>query len=115
HVRDLPGLLRAGDVLVVNDTRVIPAELRGERLRDGNAAGIAVTLHKRIGSSRWRALARGAKKLAVGDRIRFGAQSDAACLIAGLDATVAEKGDAGEVTLVFDLSGPALDEAIAGI
>ena len=115
HVRDLPGLLRAGDMLVLNDTKVIPAELHGERTRDGSAAGISVTLHKRIDPSRWRALARGAKKLAAGDRVRFGALNDAACLIAGLDATVEEKGEAGEVTLVFDLAGVVLDEAIAAI
>ena len=82
HVRDLPGWLRAGDMLVVNDTRVIAAELHGERLRDGSAAGVAVTLIKRVGQSRWQALARGAKKLAPGDRVRFGQLNDAACLIA---------------------------------
>jgi S-adenosylmethionine:tRNA ribosyltransferase-isomerase len=115
HVRDLPEVLRAGDVLVVNDTKVIAAELHGERVRDGAAAGLSVTLIKRLGPSRWQALARGAKKLAEGDRVRFGAMADAACLIAGLDATVAAKGEAGEVELAFDLSGPALDEAIAAI
>jgi S-adenosylmethionine:tRNA ribosyltransferase-isomerase len=94
---------------------VIPAELHGERVRDGSAAGIAVTLIRRLDQSRWQALARGAKKLAAGDRVRFGAPNDAACLVAGLDATVAEKGEAGEVTLAFDLSGPVLDEAIAAI
>ena len=114
-VRDLPDLLRAGDVLVVNDTRVIAAELHGERIREEGSAGISVTLIKRLGSSRWQALARGAKKLAAGDRIRFGQVSDAACLAAGLDATVSEKGEAGEVTLTFDLSGPVLDETIAAI
>ena len=115
HVRDLPEVLRAGDVLVVNDTKVIAAELHGERVRDGAAAGVSVTLIKRLTPSRWQALARGAKKLTEGDRVRFGAMTDAACLIAGLDATVAAKGDAGEVDLAFDLSGPALDEAIAAI
>ena len=114
-VRDLPDLLRAGDVLVVNDTRVIAAELHGERIREEGSAGISVTLIKRLGSSRWQALARGAKKLAAGDRIRFGQVSDAACLAAGLDATVSEKGEAGEVTLAFDLAGPVLDEAIGAI
>jgi S-adenosylmethionine:tRNA ribosyltransferase-isomerase len=113
HVRDLPEILRAGDVLVLNDTRVIAAELHGERFRDGSSAGVSVTLIKRLGPSHWQALARGAKKLAEGDRVRFGATSDAACLIAGVDATVEAKGDAGEVTLAFDLAGPALDEAIA--
>ena len=114
-VRNLPDFLRAGDVLVINDTRVIAAELHGERIREEGNAGISVTLIKRLGASRWQALARGAKKLAAGDRIRFGQVSDAACLIAGLDATVNEKGEAGEVTLTFDLSGPILDEAIAAI
>ena len=114
-VRNLPDFLRAGDVLVINDTRVIAAELHGERIREEGNAGISVTLIKRLGASRWQALARGAKKLAAGDRIRFGQVSDAACLIAGLDATVSEKGEAGEVTLTFDLSGPILDEAIAAI
>jgi S-adenosylmethionine:tRNA ribosyltransferase-isomerase len=115
HVRDLPSFLRAGDVLVLNDTRVIPAELHGERMRDGGTAGISVTLHKRTGQATWQALARGAKKLAAGDRVRFGQMTDAACLIAGLDATVTDKGEAGEVALAFDLSGPVLDEAIAAI
>jgi S-adenosylmethionine:tRNA ribosyltransferase-isomerase len=115
HVRDLPSYLRAGDVLVLNDTRVIPAELHGERVRDGIAAGFAVTLTRRTGQAEWQALARGAKKLAIGDRVRFGQVTDAACLIAGLDATVADKGEAGEVTLTFDLAGPVLDEAIAAI
>jgi S-adenosylmethionine:tRNA ribosyltransferase-isomerase len=114
-VRDLPELLLPGDALVLNDTKVIAAELHGERMRDGVPAGIAVTLIQRLDPSRWRALARGAKKLAAGDRVRFGAANDAACLVAGLDATVEEKGDAGEVTLRFDLSGPVIDEAIAAI
>jgi S-adenosylmethionine:tRNA ribosyltransferase-isomerase len=115
HVRDLPAFLRPGDALVLNDTRVIPAELRGERVRDGGAARISVTLIRRLDAERWLALARGAKKLAAGDRVRFGKPNDAACLVAGLDATVAEKGDGGEVTLAFDLSGAMLDEAIAAI
>jgi S-adenosylmethionine:tRNA ribosyltransferase-isomerase len=115
HVRDLPDVLRAGDVLVVNDTKVIPAELHGERFRDGSSAGMSVTLIKRLGPSRWQALARGAKKLNEGDRVRFGAMADAACLLTGLDATVEAKGDAGEVMLAFDLAGPVLDEAIMAI
>jgi S-adenosylmethionine:tRNA ribosyltransferase-isomerase len=115
QVRELPGLLRTGDVLVLNDTKVIHAELHGERVRDGVAARIGVNLIHREGAGTWLALARGAKKLAVGDRIRFGQVTDAACLIAGLDATVAAKGEAGEVTLAFDITGPALDDAIAAI
>jgi S-adenosylmethionine:tRNA ribosyltransferase-isomerase len=114
-VRDLPALLRPGDALVLNDTKVIPAELHGERTRDGGSARVSVTLNRRTGEDRWEALARPAKRLATGDRIRFGAVNDNACLIAGLDATVAEKGEAGEVTLAFDLSGPLLDEAIMAV
>ncbi|MEX2318713.1 MAG: tRNA preQ1(34) S-adenosylmethionine ribosyltransferase-isomerase QueA [Bauldia sp.] len=122
-VRDLPDLLRPGDALVLNDTKVIPAELHGERVRDGGTAGISATLIRRLDPSRWLALVRGAKKVGPGDRIRFGAMNDpgsrsgasAACLIAGLDATVAEKGEAGEVTLAFDLAGSVLDETIAAI
>src|SRR5581483_1208700 len=98
-VRDLPDLLRPGDALVVNDTKVIPAELRGERARDGSAARVHATLVKRLDPSRWQALARPGKRLAVGDRIRFGAVADNACLVSGLDAVVEEKGEGGEVRL----------------
>ena len=113
HVRDLPQMLRAGDVLVVNDTRVIPARLNGVRVRGEAVARIEATLHKREGASRWRAFVRPAKKLHVGERIRFGEASESmACLLASLDAEVVEKNDGGEVLLDFALSGPALDEAI---
>lgn len=68
HVRDLPRLLRRGDVLVFNDTRVIPAQLTGTRGR----ARIGATLHKRIDLRRWQAFIRNAKRLAEGDTIDFG-------------------------------------------
>src|SRR5579871_4421415 len=80
-VRDLPDLLRPGDALVVNDTKVIPAELRGERFREGGSARIAATLIRRLDPARWQALARPAKRLAAGDRLRFGAAADNACLV----------------------------------
>jgi S-adenosylmethionine:tRNA ribosyltransferase-isomerase len=67
-VRDLPQLLRAGDCLVFNDTRVIPAQLEGRR---GNAS-IGATLHKRIDLRRWQAFVRNAKRLRVGERVDFG-------------------------------------------
>ena len=67
-VRDLPRLLRAGDVLVFNDTRVIPAQLEGRR----GAARIGATLHKRIDLQRWQAFVRNAKRLKEGDEIEFG-------------------------------------------
>jgi S-adenosylmethionine:tRNA ribosyltransferase-isomerase len=113
HVRDLPSLLRPGDALVVNDTRVIPAALSGTRQRgDGPPAKIAVTLIKRVDAATWRAFARPAKRLAVQDRIRFSLAHAAAN---HLDATVAAKGDAGEVEINFHVSGPALDEAIRAV
>jgi S-adenosylmethionine:tRNA ribosyltransferase-isomerase len=67
-VRDLPSLLRAGDLLVFNDTRVIPAQLEGLR----GEARIGATLHKREGARRWRAFIRNAKRLREGDTIDFG-------------------------------------------
>ena len=113
HVFDLPQMLHPGDVLVVNDTRVIPARLSGIRVRGEAVARIEATLHKREGVSRWRAFIRPAKKVNVGERIRFGEASESmACLMASLDAEVVEKGDDGEVVLEFALAGPALDEAI---
>ena len=111
-VRDLPDLLQPGDCLVFNDTRVIPARLFGRRERDGNIVRVEATLHKRLGPSRWSAFMRPGKRLKPGDRVRFGAAADAACLLSSLEATVEGKADGGEVTLAFDLAGPALDDAI---
>ena len=68
-VADLPRLLRAGDVLVFNDTRVIPAQLEGRR----GEARIGATLHKREGPRAWRAFVRNARRVRDGDRIDFGA------------------------------------------
>jgi S-adenosylmethionine:tRNA ribosyltransferase-isomerase len=112
-VRDLPDMLRPGDALVFNDTRVIAARLRGLRRRDDGVVQVEATLLKRLSASRWTALAKPGRRLAEGDRIRFGETSDRACFLGELDATVAEKGEGGEVTLAFDLAGPDLDLAIA--
>jgi len=111
---DLPNLLEPGDALVFNDTRVIPAQLEGARERDGVVARIGATLHMRTAPDRWKAFVRGAKKLREGDRVRFG-ETGEACYLGVLDATVAGKGEEGEVELAFDLSGPALDEALAAV
>lgn len=113
-VGDLPDLLNAGDVLVVNDTRVIAASLQGTRTRDGATAHIAVNLLKRLAPERWQALARPAKRLKPGDRIVFGHTGEM-CTLGRLEATVARKGEAGEVELAFDLAGPDLDFQIAAI
>ncbi len=107
-VRDLPALLQPGDVMVVNDTRVIPARLFGRR----GAAHVEVTLTEPVatepdepanGGARWRALARPAKRLKPGDRIEFGA---------GLSARVAAKGERGEVDLTFEQEGAAFAAAL---
>lgn len=113
-VRDLPDLLRPGDALVLNDTRVIPARLHARRLRGEIAAGVEIMLHKREGADRWRAFARPAKKLAPGDLLVFGEDSaSGVCGMSRLEARVLDKGEGGDVGLAFALSGPALDEAIA--
>ena len=114
-VRDLPALLKPGDALVVNDTRVIRAALEGARYRaGGQPSRIAVTLIKRVNDSTWRAFARPAKRLAVSDRIQFG-DGETVCLAGALNATVSAKGEAGEVELAFDFAGAVLDEAIAAV
>ena len=113
HVRDLPDLLRAGDALVFNDTKVIPARLAGVRYRDESAVAVEATLHRRLTPSRWTAFMKPGKRLRPGDRVRFGERTDRACFLGELDATVVEKGEDGEVTLAFDLAGPDLDAAIA--
>ena len=105
HVTDLLTLLQPGDVLVVNDTRVLPAELSGTRTRGDLVAKVAFNLHKRVDAHTWRAFARPAKKLHVLDRLALGDDES-------LGAVVAGKGETGEVTLVFDLGGAELDEAI---
>src|SRR5262249_29590125 len=112
-VRDAPGLFRRGDLLVFNDTRVIPARLKGVRERDGSRVAVEATLLKRLSRSRWRALAKQGKRWKEGDRIRFGETEDRACMLGALDATVAAKGEEGEITLAFDFAGPDLDMAIA--
>ncbi|MGP9810701.1 tRNA preQ1(34) S-adenosylmethionine ribosyltransferase-isomerase QueA [Rhodopseudomonas sp. NSM] len=111
-VRDLPSLLQPGDQLVVNDTRVIAAQLTGRRIGRTTEPRIEATLIKRLDGSRWQALVKPAKKLAEGDVVRFG-HDGRVCLLGHLDATVEAKGDAGEVTLAFVFHGPALDQAIA--
>ncbi len=102
-VSDLPRLLAAGDQLVVNDTKVIAAQLAGRRIGRETEPKIAATLIRRLDGGRWQALARPAKKLLPGDRVRFG----------HLDAVVEAKAGEGELTLAFSVQGPALDQAIA--
>jgi S-adenosylmethionine:tRNA ribosyltransferase-isomerase len=92
-VRDLPGLLQPGDLLVANDTRVIPAQLSARR----GEARIGITLDRPLADGTWQALARNAKRLRDGDRLEFEG--------AALTATVAERRADGSVALRFDREG----------
>ena len=92
-VRDLPRLLRAGDVLVFNDTRVIPAQLEGRR----GEAKIGATLHKRVDLRRWQAFIRNAKRLRPGDRAEFGG---------GVTAIAEERLSDGSFILAFEGEEP---------
>lgn len=94
-VRDLPGLLRPGDLMVFNDTRVIPARLHGRR----GEARIEATLHQAVGPDTWRAFARPAKRLRPGDTVRFGED---------FEAEVLGRGEGGEVTFRFAAAGADL-------
>ncbi|SDP12106.1 S-adenosylmethionine:tRNA ribosyltransferase-isomerase [Phyllobacterium sp. YR620] len=113
-VLNLGNYLREGDALVFNDTKVIPAQLEGFREREGARAQVGATLHMRTGPDRWKAFLRPAKRIKEGERIDFG-HGNNACLLGSLQATVAEKGEAGEALLVFDFSGADLDQAIAAV
>jgi S-adenosylmethionine:tRNA ribosyltransferase-isomerase len=88
QVLDLPQLLEPGDVLVFNDTKVIPAQLEGRR----GDASIGATLHKREGPREWQAFLRNAKRARLGDTIEFGS---------GVSATVAAKSADGSALLHF--------------
>ena len=99
NIADLPELLRPGDLMVVNDTRVIPARLYGRR----GEARVEALLHKRLDDRRWLAFARPGRRLREGDRITFPG---------GLEAVLEERRAGGEVALAFSVEGAALDAAL---
>lgn len=98
-VRDLPALLRAGDMLVFNDTKVIPAQLFGTR----GQARVGVTLHKRVDERHWWSFVRNAKRLKLGDRVDFGP---------ALAGHVVERAEDGSILWRFECEGP-LEAALA--
>ncbi len=109
RVGEAPALLRAGDLLVFNDTRVIPAALKAVRpARDpqGPIVRVSLNLIERLGPERWRVLAKPGKRLKVGDGLFF---DD------GLSATIESKSEEGDVVLRFDRSGATLDDSIVRI
>jgi S-adenosylmethionine:tRNA ribosyltransferase-isomerase len=99
RMSDFPGHLNPGDLLVFNDTKVIPARLSGRR----GQAKVEVTLHKSVDAATWKAFARPARRLKKGDRIDFAP---------GFAAEVETKGEAGEVTLSFKYRGADLEAAL---
>src|SRR5450755_2026660 len=112
-IADLPDLLRPGDCLVVNDSKVIAARLKGRRIGRGTTEPeVEATLHKRIDGSHWRAFILGVKKVQAGDTLRFGTEGKV-CFLGELDAQVSQKDEGGEVTLSFSFHGQVLDQAIA--
>ena len=109
RVRDLPRYLSAGDVMVFNDTRVIPAALKGvrpARTAEGSDVAVDVNLVERLSDQDWLALARPGKRLKPGDPIVFASD---------LSAVISEKREDGELVLRFSVSGPALDAAIESV
>ncbi|MEM9329796.1 MAG: tRNA preQ1(34) S-adenosylmethionine ribosyltransferase-isomerase QueA [Pseudomonadota bacterium] len=110
-VRHLPDFLEPGDVMVFNDTKVIPTQLSGVRNRDGNTVHVSATLHTRLASDRWLSFIKGSKKLKTGDQIRFG-EISATCQSGVLDCVVCSKAEDGSVELQFELSGAAFDQAL---
>ena len=111
-VRDLPDLLQPGDLMVFNDTKVIPAQLTGTRARPAQvspgsagepATKIEVTLHKRDGADQWRVFAKPGRRLKIGDEIFFADDFSAAVL---------DKTPEGEITLRFNAGGAALLAAL---
>ncbi len=106
-VRDLPDILSAGDLLVFNDTKVIPARLRGRRASRGDTEPVIdVTLHQRAGSDSWLAFAKPGRKLRPGDSVAFADN---------LEARVSDKRDGGEILLLFSAAGAELDHAIQAL
>ncbi len=106
-VRDLPQLLRPGDMLVANDTRVIQAQLTARRLRAGDVqpARVGITLDRPRADGTWHALARNARRLHAGDVLRFDGADD-------LTATVMGRDPDGGVALAFNKEGAAFAEAL---
>ncbi len=108
-VQDLPSLLRAGDVLVINDTRVLRAALTGLRPARSHGGGgdvsVTINLHKQVNDDTWRAFVRPAKRLKLGDEV---------VISKGLFGVVTDKTDGGDIALTFNLKGEALAAAIEG-
>ncbi|MDB5405422.1 MAG: queA [Rhodospirillales bacterium] len=103
RIADLPALLRAGDIIVFNDTRVIPTRLDGRR----DEMSIEATLHRQLAADRWLAFVKGARRLRTGDQLTFGPPTEP-----GFAGEIVSKNPEGDVTIRFDRSGARLREAL---
>ena len=110
--QDLPDALAPGDLLVFNNTRVLPTRLLGRRIRGENVVAIEALLIRRLDEASWEGFAKPGKRLAPGDRVNFG-NANPASQQGNLEGEVIAKGEEGLVSFRFDLSGPALDAALA--
>ncbi len=108
---ELPQFFQAGDVLVLNDSRVLPAALDGVRVREAGEARVHCNLHKRLSDHEWMAFAKPFKRLDVGDRLIFGAASDV-CLAGQLRGRITSKNEGGEICIAFDCAGAVLDQLL---
>ncbi len=112
-VRDLPSLLRPGDIVVLNDTKVIPARLSGLREREGSVVRVEATLHRRLSPHRWTAFMKPGRGSRSATASVSASGTTAPASSACSTRRLSRKGEGGEVTLSFDLSGPDLEMAIA--
>lgn len=109
HIGDIGEFLKAGDVLVVNDTRVLPVQLHGVRPRDDGAVMVEATLIKNIDGARWQAFLKPGRRVRPGDSLRFTSDTDPDCV---LQAIATAKGEDGVYTLDFDCSPQVIIERL---
>src|SRR6185437_10209511 len=109
HVGDVGDFLRAGDLLVVNDTRVLPVQLRGLRLRDEASVPVEATLIKNLEGTRWQAFLKPGRRVRPEDELRFASEANPDC---ALQAKVDAKGEDGIYTLIFDCTPQVMIERL---
>lgn len=109
HIGNIGDFLRAGDLLVVNDTRVLPVQLHGTRLRNESVVAVEATLIKSSGPSQWQAFLKPGRKVRPNDLLQFTSDMDANCI---LQARVADKGEDGIYTLNFDCTPQVMIERL---
>ncbi len=109
HVGDVADFLRPGDLLVVNDTRVLPVQLHGVRPRDGAEVAVEATLIKMLDGSKWQAFLKPGRRVRPGDQLLFKSENDPDCV---LQAEVSVKGDDGIYVLSFDCTPQVMIERL---